>query len=292
MLDQPGIAAAMTEADLFKIRAHVPDFDLISDEYRRESGVARSRWVSRLDVAYGSRPEERLDLFFPDERDQRRPIHIFVHGGYWRANVKEDYAFIANTVCAAGSIAAIVEYGKLPAVRLATLVKQVRRASLWLKLNAACLGANPEAISASGHSAGAHLAFYLAGNGPHETAALSAPPSSLFLTSGIYDLRPITTSFLQGEISLSEKEVSQWSPLGATLQSTTHIELAVGGMETAPFLEQAETFAISTSTSRPIHLIPGADHMSIARDMGDTRTAMGARFWTFLELAARATSRS
>ena len=276
----------MSETDPFRIRAHVPEFDLISEGYRQASEGARARWSAMTDVTYGPGPQDRLDLFFPDKDEGKRPIHICIHGGYWRANVKEDYAFVANTICAAGSIAAILEYGRLPALRMASLVDQVRRGALWLKQNAASFGGNPEAISASGHSAGAHLAFYLAARGPSETLQLPTTARSLFLVSGIYDLKPITSSFLQAEIHLRDDEVLAWSPLTSTPEAGTLMTIAVGERETPPFREQADWLGKLASPYSQLRMIDDADHMSIMRDMGDDSSQMGILFRRFLEVAA------
>jgi len=275
----------MSETDPFHIRAHVPEFDFISEGYRQASDGARARWFARTDVVYGPCPQDRLDLFFPDGDARNRPIHIFIHGGYWRANVKKDYAFVANTICASGSIAAILEYGHLPALRMASLVEQVRRGALWLKQNAASFGGNPEAISASGHSAGAHLALYLAARSPSETLPLPTTATSLFLVSGIYDLQPITSSFLQAEIDLRDDEALAWSPLRSMPEAGTLMTIAVGERETPPFRQQAALFANAVSPNSPPLLIPDADHMSIMRDMGDANSALGSLFRRFLETA-------
>jgi arylformamidase len=275
----------MFETDPFRIRAYVPEFDLLSEGYRQASDVARARWPAMTDVAYGPGPQDRLDLFFPPGGGSDRPIHIFIHGGYWRANVKEDYAFVANTICAAGSIAAILEYGRLPALRMASLVEQVRRGAFWLKQNAASFGGNAEAISASGHSAGAHLAFYLAARGPSETLQLPTTTRSLFLVSGIYDLQPIISSFLQAEIHLRDDEALAWSPLTSTPDAGTLMTIAVGERETLPFREQAALLAKAVSPNSPPLIVPDADHMSIMRDMGDASSALGSLFRRFLETA-------
>lgn len=276
----------MSETDPFRIRAYVPEFDLISEGYRQASDIARARWRLMTDVAYGPGPQDRLDLFFPQGNGSNRPIHIFIHGGYWRANVKEDYAFVANTICAAGSIAAIVEYGRLPALRMASLVEQVRRGALWVKRNAASFGGNAEAISASGHSAGAHLAFYLAARGPSETLPPPTTARSLFLVSGIYDLQPITSSFLQAEIHLRDDEALAWSPLASMPEAGTPMTIAVGERETLPFREQAALLAKMVSPNSPPLSIPDADHMSIMRDMGDLSSPLGKPFLRFLKTTA------
>ncbi|MDE1991508.1 MAG: alpha/beta hydrolase [Rhizobiaceae bacterium] len=198
--------------------------------------------------------------------------------------MKEDYAYLANAICDIGAIAAIVEYSRLPVARLAALVDQVRRAAFWLQENAQSFGGNPGAISASGHSAGAHLAFYLAAAGPIEDVPPRAGVTTLFLVSGVYDLRPITSSFLQAEIELREEELLAWSPLSATLQPGIHLEIAVGDRETAPFIDGAWTLARTVASGSLPHVIPDADHMSIVRDMADADYQIGQKFLKFLNL--------
>ena len=159
-------------ADPFHIPSLVPQFETIKSGYAAASEGARARLRHHSDIRYGMDPAERLDLFFPADMQVPAPIHLFIHGGYWRANRKEDYAFVAEPITAAGAIAAMVEYPLMPAARLAHLVAAVRRAAAWIVKNARDFGGNADALSASGHSAGAHLAFYLAARGPHEPASL------------------------------------------------------------------------------------------------------------------------
>ncbi len=45
----------------------------------------------RADVAYGPGPRETLDLIFPDRVAPDAPLHMFVHGGYWRSGEKANY---------------------------------------------------------------------------------------------------------------------------------------------------------------------------------------------------------
>jgi len=33
---------------------------------------------------------------------------LFVHGGYWRAFSRQDYSFVAETICGAGAVAAVI----------------------------------------------------------------------------------------------------------------------------------------------------------------------------------------
>lgn len=257
--------------DLFRTRDHVADFDAIVADYRKRSDRTRATCPARLDVFYGDQSDERLDLFFPCDLSGSAPIHLFIHGGYWRANRKEDYAFIAEPVLATGAIAAIVEYTLMPKVRMAHLIDQVRRAAGWLRSNAAGFGGNPLHLTASGHSAGAHLAFYLAAKGPHESGFSFSGVSRVLLVSGIYDLEPISRSFLQEELSLTNKEIADWSPIDAELCDGIDVRALVGSAETSPFHRQAAKLAhwhgIGVTT------LAGLNHMTIVRELGRSGTS-------------------
>ena len=110
------------------------------------------------DIAYGPRPRETIDLLFPERVVRAAPLHVFVHGGYWRSGDKADYRFVAETPLAAGAITALVEYDLMPGQRLPVLVDQVRRALRWLQENAGSFGADPPA-SASAAPPGRILHF-------------------------------------------------------------------------------------------------------------------------------------
>ena len=262
----------MTEfIDPFRIRAHVADFDRLSAGYASASHATRARLSAELDLAYGDHPDEKLDLFFPPVRQPNMPVHLFVHGGYWRANTRTNYAFLAEPIVAAGAIAAIIDYSLMPKARMAKLVDQVRRAAAWLAANAARFGGDGTALSASGQSAGAHLVSYLAAKAPHETHFPKTPIRSLLLVSGIYDLGPITRSFLQAEIGLTQDEVMQWSPEEAQQSPDTRLTLAVGADETEPFLIQQQDLAFAAAArGAPVERVTlhRLNHMTILTAMG------------------------
>jgi arylformamidase len=262
----------LTEPDPFRFRGVLPHFETSAAEVKTASASTRARRPCRLDVAYGDGPDETLDLFFPDEPAKApAPIHLFVHGGYWRANSKNDYSFIADSVCALGAIAAIMDYTLMPAVRMGALVDQTRRAARWLGAHAHEFGGDPDAISASGHSAGGHLVAWLGCRAPHEADLPDTPVRSILAVSGIYDLAPIATSFLQPELHLTAQEIAQWSPCYATPRPDLAIRLILGARETAPFFEHAGRFAgrLASHGARPILAsIEGEDHLTIARSLG------------------------
>jgi arylformamidase len=255
------------------IRAHVPHWEANVADYRLASVATRASHPGRRTVAYGPGVDERLDLYFPQAQrsDGSSPIHLFIHGGYWRSFSKDDYVFVAEAITAAGAVAAIMDYSLLPAARMDLLVDQVRRAAHWLADNAGSFSGDPERITASGHSAGAHLASFLSCRGAHEPEVRLPSPRALLLVSGIYDLEPIARSFLQPELQLTTDEVARWSPIRATPDRNTRIELLVGGLETEPFHDQARAFEahLSQAGARSrLTTVPGEDHMTIVRELG------------------------
>lgn len=261
----------MAELDLFRTQDHVPDFDDVVADYRRRSHAVRANQRAILDVSYGRQGDERLDLFFPPGAENgSRPVHVFIHGGYWRANRKEEYAFVARQITAAGAIAIIAEYTLMPAVRMPVLVDQVRRAVQWVRANIEQFGGDPQRLTASGHSAGAHLAFYLVARGPHETHFPKTGLSRVLLVSGIYDLAPIAQSFLQAELHLSETEVAQWSPITGECPPEAVFSLIVGEHETTPFQNQAKALGRRLDVGTQIAL--NANHMTVVRQLDEAGT--------------------
>ena len=270
---------AVSAPDPFLIRAHVPDFEDIGADYLAMSAAARSRWPHVRDVPYGPGVAERLDLYFPGAVASA-PVHVFLHGGYWRSGSKELYAFLADTVCAAGAIAVIVEYGLMPGTRMSAIVSQVRRSLGWVAKRIADYGGHPASLSISGHSAGAHLASFALAAAPGEPDGPAPPPvRAALLVSGIYDLEPMTRSFLQPEIRLTEDEVRRWSPCQAGWRSEAHVHIVVGEGETAPFHAQAEALEKRLLTSGvPVDrdVVAAENHMTIVRSMGRVDAPMAA----------------
>ncbi len=150
----------MTSTDLYRIRDFVPDFDAIAAEFVNRSQAFSAKADILADMRYGSRAREVLDIILPKGLQAGAPLHVFVHGGYWRSGEKEHYRFVATPVLEAGGVAAIVEYDLMPDMRLDVLVDQVRRSVLWLQHHAGDFGADPHKLTVSGHSAGAHLASF------------------------------------------------------------------------------------------------------------------------------------
>ncbi len=271
----------MTFEDLYRIRDFVPDFDAIAAEFVERSQRLAETAEVLADIRYGLRDREVLDIIVPPRLRAGAPLHVFVHGGYWRSGEKENYRLVAAPVLAAGGVAAIVEYDLMPGQRLDVLVGQVRRSVLWLEKNAGDFGADPRRLTVSGHSAGAHLASFLAATGPKETASPPLPSiSGLLLVSGIYDLSEIPDSFLKDEAEMTQAEAAAWSPLTSSQLPCPQRIIAFGAGETLPFQKQAMALNAqldAQGSACELLPVPDLNHMSVVLDLADPAGHLGGR---------------
>jgi arylformamidase len=161
----------------------------------------RERARAALDIPYGPDARMRWDLF-PAEREDA-PCLVFIHGGYWQRNRREDFCSLAAGLCAHGWAAALPGYTLAPEKKLAGIVKEIEAALDWLAANGARRGiAGP--ILLSGWSAGGHLAALGLGH-PSVAAGLAI--------SGVFDLAPIRDTYLNEKLQLTEDEIATLSPL-------------------------------------------------------------------------------
>jgi len=283
----------MTSQDLYRIRDFVPDFDAIADEFAERSRALSARANVRADIPYGAGTREILDIILPERPNTGAPLHVFVHGGYWRSGEKANYRFVAEPVLAAGGVAAFIEYDLMPSRRLGVLVDQVRRSVLWLQERCREFGADPARITVSGHSAGAHLASFLAARGREEAQPPRLPLlRGLLLLSGIYDLSEIPYSFLRDEAEMTPAEAAAWSPLTATQHPCPLRLLAYGAEETAPFHDHAKelhTLLRARGQTAEMLPVPGFNHMSVVLDLADPDGMLGRRLHDLVAASAAKT---
>jgi len=259
-----------TKPDLYRIRDYVADFERFVTEYRDRSARTILTLKSKRNVAYGPGHGEHLDIYFPQQAGPALPIHIFIHGGYWRAFSKEDYAFVADAIVGSGAIAAIVDYSLMPKARMSHLVEQVQRACQWLAEHATEFGGDADHMTISGHSAGGHLAAMASLPGAGDYRIRSA-----LLVSGLYELAPLAASYLQPELHLTPEEVESFSPLRFPGNSAQRFILLVGADETKPFHDQAEDYLRhlrGEACDAELISLEDEHHMSIVLSLGTPGT--------------------
>lgn len=244
--------------------AAVPDSAARIEGWIARSAAARGSLSCRLGVAYGPTRDEYLDIFPSGER---APVHVFVHGGYWRRFTAREHSFVAPPLVAAGVSVVVVNYALCPGVGIDEIVRQVRASIAWTHRNAASFGGDPDRISISGHSAGGQLtAMALATDWP---GVYDLPTDTLkagLPISGLFDLAPFPYSFLQPALQLDWGQVRRNSPISLPPPPGIPVTVAVGGSESAEFRRQSAAFAEAWTGSRYLE-IPGCNHFTVLEEL-------------------------
>jgi len=245
---------------------------LVLERKRRSAALRQSAVEKILDVQFGPHARERLDLFLP--RARKTPLYVYIHGGYWQKNDKENYAFVAEALVPAGIAVAVVEYALCPAVTLSELTDQVRRAVAHLWKSADHYGYDRDRILISGHSAGGHLAgMLLATNWPGVDPEL--PPDIIaagLAISGIYDLEPIRHTPLNDALQLAREDIKALSPMFIRPECKVPLTVAVGGLESREFNRQAADFVrVWKDWGLDVRLlvVPEVNHYTIVLQLSD-----------------------
>lgn len=266
--------------------SRVPDLGLYLSAYAADSAGARARLDVRKDLRYGSSPVELLDVF-PSPRPPA-PLLVFVHGGYWQELSKDESAFAAPPLVAAGAAFAALDYGLAPAHRLDDIVGMVRRALLWIAGHADELGVIPTRVFLAGHSAGAHLAAMTlldgwAPAGTHSTDLVAG----VCLLSGIYDLEPIRLTYVNEALGLDAAAAARNSPIRHLPERVPPVIVARGGNETGEFARQHDEMVarLRERSPRVTDVVARErNHFDIPYDLGDPATALGAAMLAQMEL--------
>jgi acetyl esterase/lipase len=139
-------------------RVHRAPHDLI------KAVVSNRNFTLYRDLEYGILPRQKLDLY-------RAPnavgTVVFVHGGYWDTGDKNEYTFLAETLCLSGFNAVLVNYRLAPEGAFPRMVGDVALALQWLTRALPLFGVDPNKIGLLGHSAGAHIAALLMASPEH-----------------------------------------------------------------------------------------------------------------------------
>jgi arylformamidase len=273
-------AAPLTPAEAergYNNRAAVPDHPEWFGTWARLSSEARTRLRPRLDLRYGPNPNETLDLFVPDGR--ARGTLVFIHGGYWRALDKADHSFVAGPFIDEGIAVAVLNYDLCPAVTIATIVDECRRALAWVVREGPRHGAGAATVVVAGHSAGGHLSAMLLAT-PADAMGLTAHPlAGAVSLSGVHDLRPMTLFSYNADLRLNLDEAARLSPNLLAPATKAPILAAVGADETAEFLRQAQVIWDAWPANRPPGtagplVIPHRHHFSVVADYADGGSAL------------------
>lgn len=226
----------------YNIRAQIPDHPEISRRWAADSERVRAVLASRakIDLSYGTEPLQKLDLFQTDKPGA--PLLVFIHGGYWRAQDKSEFSYVAETYTASGINLAVINYRLAPHVTMDDIVADVRASISFLYRNAENYGYAADKIYVSGSSAGGHLTVMALTT---EWKDIGLPANTVkggCALSGLYDLEAIRLCYLNKEIGLDVPTAKRNSPILHLPLASAPLILSVGGAESAEFHRQQNDF--------------------------------------------------
>jgi acetyl esterase/lipase len=225
---------------------------------RAEASAAfRATVPGSLDVPYGPRERQRWDIF--PVADPAAPCFVFIHGGYWQRNRREDFCCLGEGLRAHGWSVALPGYTLAPDATMTEIAAEITAALDHLAAHGAEHGiAGP--VLLSGWSAGGHLTAMSLGH---------ARVAAGLAISGIYELGPIRDTELDEKLRLTDEEVVALSPLRLPHSPKT-LAVTYGTAELPPLVDDSRALHAARSAQHlPGSLVPapGANHFTIVEEL-------------------------
>jgi arylformamidase len=264
--------------DCYNQMVWAPNAELMHRRQNALSDEARQRLAPATRYAYGTGAMEHLDLYCTAHANA--PVFVFVHGGAWRANSSERFAFIAELYVAAGAHCVLLDFDGVENTgsQLPPIVDQIRRAVAWVYANAASFGGDPERIHLAGHSSGAHLTGCTLITQWSDYGVPDTVIKGALCCSGMYDLTPVRLSARSSYVHFDDDVVAALSAIRHIDRISLPIVLAYGTQESPEFQRQAREFAAALQAAgKQVTLLVGTayNHFEIAETYGNPYGLLG-----------------
>jgi acetyl esterase/lipase len=247
-------------------------------DWAARSARLRERHPGALDLRYGARERNRIDIFRSGAADA--PLFVFFHGGYWQRNAKEIFSFLAEGPMVAGFDAAMVGYTLAPDAPLREIVAETHAAIRWLRREGPRHDVGRSKLIVSGWSAGGHLTAMAMG--------LEGVDAGLAI-SGIFDVEPCRLNYLNEKLHLSADEAAAMSPLSHLPSWSGPLAIAYGTHE-LPELQRQSRDYWQAWEGAGLHgrLLPlaGKNHYTIMEELAAPDGALTAALRSLLAASA------
>lgn len=110
-----------------------------------------------LNLRYGNKPRNLLDIYVAKNHKKQTPVVIFVTGGVWIIGYKAWGAFMGRILAFHGITAVMPDYRNYPQGKVVDMLDDVSNAVRWTKAHIEEFGGDPDNMFLMGQSAGAHL---------------------------------------------------------------------------------------------------------------------------------------
>jgi arylformamidase len=268
--DQAALDAAYDQ----NVWAH-PGFEQTIASYGIISDQVKAQYPF-VTVNYGDKPSEQMDIFKVAGAIQA-PIHVFIHGGAWKALSKDTSAGPAPVFVGNNIIFVAINFDNLPLTTLSGMIEQCRTALKWVYLNAASVGGDPHNITLSGHSSGAHLAAVMLTTDWRRYQVPQDFIKGAVLISGMCDLKAPVLSSRGAYLKLSDDEVRAFSPVNHLERVQCQVFVAWGEHESPEFKRQSMEMAQALKERGRLQgaaVLPGLDHFQAALELNDAESLL------------------
>jgi len=166
-------------------------------------------------------PDHFIDFYFPSNVTETLPpnfdsiktksIFVYIHGGYWQYLSRNESAFMAQTMSNEQILTAVIGYPLAPHATIDQIVVSVEESLVKILQLANQLSAK---VFVCGHSAGGHLASTLLLIDWKTKYNLDSQLfGGFFLISGVYDLVPLVSTYVNDPLRMTTTIAKHQSPL-------------------------------------------------------------------------------
>ena len=292
MLDLVKDAASEIADVCRKVAAMGPNFDqdileatraLFAPLIRKPSGSVKIT----ADIAYGSDPREKLDVYQPAQAAG----HVLVYipgGGFVGGDKNADgvfYVNLGNYFASHGILTIVANYRLAPAHPWPAGAQDVAGAVAWARANAKSFGGDPARIVLFGQSAGStHSASFLFDPTFHPAGHPGVAAG--ILMSGPYSFQGELRPNLKAYFGDDQSRYAERSPLTHVGKSSTPLLLSVAEYDpaflAAPTYELARAVTLRDGKSPSVAYFAGHNHVSTVMSFGTAQDDVGARVREFI----------
>lgn len=263
--------------DAYDNRKHTPNVEQYVTNWPLQAAIFRQSLLddgrAKLDIAYGEKPREKFDIFYP--KSKPNGLAIYIHGGYWMKFDKSQWSHFAAGALDNDYAVAIPSYSLAPEVKISQITRQIATA-----IDCAA-GIVDGDIFLAGHSAGGHLVCRMMCQDSQLSPDTQSRIKSVLSISGVHDLRPLLCTQMNDVLTLSEAEANAESPALLLPKANVKLTCIAGTSERDEFIRQNELMAnIWLGLGAHTKVMHAADknHFSIVEGLKDANSAITKAF--------------